>query len=81
MHQNAQFKWRTNKSHKPLVHARNLNIRLKGELAKQVIVAASGKASSVPAHALATAIVWQIQTMVNELSLLRIKLILVMNIR
>ncbi len=53
---------------------------VKGELAKQVVVAASGKASSVPARALATAIVWQIQTTVNELCLLHIKLILVMNI-
>ncbi len=41
---------------------------VKGELAKQVVVAASGKASIVPAHALATVIVWQIQTTVNELS-------------
>jgi hypothetical protein len=56
-------------------------VGVKGELAKQVVVAALGKASSVPAHALATAIVWQIQTTVNNLSLLHIKLILVMNIR
>ncbi len=40
---------------------------VKGELAKQVIVAALGKASSVPARALSMAIVGQIQTMVNEL--------------
>ncbi len=53
---------------------------VKGELAKQGVVAASRKASSVPARALAMAIVWQIQTMVNELSLLHIKLILVVNI-
>jgi hypothetical protein len=51
----------------------------KGELAKQGVVAASRKASSVPARALATEIVRQIQTTVNELSLLRIMLILVMN--
>jgi hypothetical protein len=44
-------------------------------------VATSRITSSVPARALATAIVRPIQTMVNELSLLRIKLILVMNIR
>ncbi len=50
-----------------------------GELAKQGDVAASRKTSRVPACALATAIKWQIQTMVNELSLLRLKLILVMN--
>ena len=81
VHQNAQFKRSTNKSHKPLVYAGNLNVNVKGELAKQVVVAASRKTSSVPAHALATEIVWQIQTTVNELSLLRIKLILVMNIR
>jgi hypothetical protein len=43
-HQNAQFKRCTNKSHKPLVHSGNLNVGVKGELAKQVIVAASGKA-------------------------------------
>ncbi len=54
---------------------------VKGELAKQGIVAASRKTSSVPACALATAIVRRIQTMVNELSLLGIKLILVMNTR
>ena len=54
---------------------------VKGELAKQVVVAASGKASSVPARALATEIVWRIQTTVDELSLLCIQLILVMNIR
>jgi hypothetical protein len=65
VHQNAQFKRRTNKSHKPLVHAGNLNVNVKGELAKQVVVAASRKASSVPARALAMAIVRQIQTMVN----------------
>jgi hypothetical protein len=41
-------------SHKPLVHAGNLNVGVKGELAKQGIVAASRKASSVPARALAT---------------------------
>ena len=80
-HQNAQFNRRTNKSHKPLVHAGKLNVSVKGELAKQGIVAASRKASSVPEHALAMEIVRQIQTTVNELSLLRIKLILVMNIR
>ncbi len=50
---------------------------VKGELAKQGVLAASRKAStsSIPAHALATAIVRQIQTTVNELSLLRKKLI------
>jgi hypothetical protein len=80
-HQNAQFKQRTNKSHKPLVLAGNLNVSVKGELAKQGVVAASRTTSSVPAHALATAIVRPIQTTVNELSLLHIKLILVMNIR
>ncbi len=80
MHQNAQFKQRTNKSHKPLVHAGNLNVSVKGELAKQGIVAASRITSSVPARALARAIVQPIQTTVNELSLLRMKLILVMNI-
>ncbi len=53
---------------------------VKGELAKQGIVAASRKASSVPARALAMAIVRQIQTTVNELSLLCIELILVMKI-
>ncbi len=46
---------------------------VKGELAKQGIVAASRITSSVPAHALATAIVRQIQTTVNELSLLPLK--------
>jgi hypothetical protein len=54
VHQNAQFNRGTNKSHKPLVHAGNLNVRVKGELAKQGVVAASRKTSSVPAHALAT---------------------------
>jgi hypothetical protein len=81
VHQNAQFKRHTNKSHKPLVHAGNLNVSVKGELAKQGIVAASKITSSVPARALATAIVQPIQTTANELSLLRIKLILVINIR
>ncbi len=80
-HQNAQFKRRTNKSHKPLDHAGNLNVSVKGELAKQGIVAASRKSSSIPARASATSIVQPIQIMVNELSLLQIKLILVMNIR
>jgi hypothetical protein len=56
-HQNAQFKRRTSKSHKPLVYAGNLNVNVKGELAKQVVVAASREASSVPARALAAAIV------------------------
>jgi hypothetical protein len=79
-HQNAQFKWCTNESHKPLVHAGNLNVNVKGELAKQGVVAASRKASSVPARALAMAIVRRNQTTVNELSLLHIKLILVMNV-
>jgi hypothetical protein len=79
-HQNAQFKWRTNKSHKPLVHAGNLNVSVKEELAKQGVVAASRITSSVPVRALAMAIVRPIQTTINELSLLRIKLILVMNI-
>jgi hypothetical protein len=79
-HQNAQFNRRTNKSHKPLVHAGNLNVRVKGELAQQGVVAASRKTSSVPARTLATEIVWRIQTTVNELSLLCIKLILVMNL-
>jgi hypothetical protein len=59
VHQNAQFKRRTNKSHKPLVHAGNLNVGVKGELAKQGIVAASREASSVPACALAMEIVRQ----------------------
>ncbi len=80
-HQNAQFNRRTKKPYKPLVHAGNLNVGVKGELAKQGVVAASRKTSSVPARALAMVIVRQIQTMVNELSLLRIKLILVMNTR
>jgi hypothetical protein len=53
----------------------------KGELAKQLIVDALQKASSVPVSAHATAIVRRIQTMVNESSMLHIKLILVMNIR
>jgi hypothetical protein len=74
-HKNAQFKRRTNKSYKLLVHGGNLNVGVKGELAKQGVVAASRKTSSVPAHALATEIVCRIQTTVNELSLLRIKLI------
>jgi hypothetical protein len=80
-HQNAQFNRCTNKSHKPLVHAGNPNVHVKGELAKQGVVAASRKTSSVPARALATEIVRRIQTTVNELSLLHIQLILVMNIR
>jgi hypothetical protein len=78
VHQNAQFNRRTKKPDKPLVHAGNLNVGVNGELAKQGIVAASKKTSSVPVRALAMAIVRRIQTMVNELSLLRIKLILVM---
>ena len=78
-HQNAQFNRRTKKPYKLLVHAGNLNVGVKGELAKQGVVAASRKTSSVSVHALAIAIVRQIQTMVNELSLLRIKLVLVMN--
>ena len=53
-HQNAQFKRRTNKSYKPLVHAVNLNVGVKGELAKQGVVAALRKKSGVPAHALTT---------------------------
>ncbi len=81
VHQNARFKRCTNKSHKPLVHAGNLNVGVIGELVKQGIVAASRKASSVPVRALATEIVWQIQTTVNKLSLLRITLILAMNTR
>jgi hypothetical protein len=80
VHQNAQFNRRTNKSHKPLVHAGNLNVSVKGELAKHCIVAASRKTSSVPARTLATEIVGRIQTTVNELSLLCIQLILVINI-
>jgi hypothetical protein len=80
-HQNAQFNRHTKKPYKPLVHAGNLNVGVKGELAKQGIVAASRKTSSVPARALAMAIARRIQTMVNELSLLRIKLILLMNTR
>ncbi len=63
----------------PISPCRKSKCGCKGELAKQGVVAASRKTSSVPAHALATAIVGQIQTRVNELSLLRIKLILVMN--
>jgi hypothetical protein len=42
-HQNAQFNRRTKKPYKPLVHAGNLNVGVKGELAKQGIVAASRK--------------------------------------
>ncbi len=80
-HQNAQFNRHTNKSHKPLVLPGNLNVGVKGELAKQGIVAASRKTSSVPVHALAMAIVRRIETTVNELSLLCIKLILLMNTR
>jgi hypothetical protein len=80
-YQNAQYNRHTKKPYKPLVHVGNLNVGVKGELAKQGVVAASRKISSVPAGALAMAIVWRIQTMVNELSLLRIKLILVMNTR
>jgi hypothetical protein len=38
-------------------------------------VAASRKASNVRAHALAMETVWRIQTMVNELSVLHIRLI------
>ncbi len=57
------------------------NVRVKGELAKQGVVAVSRKTSSVRARAHATEIIRQIQTTVNELSLLRIQLILVMNIR
>ncbi len=56
-HQNAQFNRHTKKPYKPLVHAGNLNVGVKGELAKQGVVAASRKTSSVPVHALATAIV------------------------
>jgi hypothetical protein len=78
-HQKAQFKRRTKKPYKPLVHAGNLNVGVKGELTKQGIVAASRKTSSVPARAFAMAIVQQIQTTENELSLLCTKLILVMN--
>ncbi len=54
---------------------------VKGELAKQGILAASRKASSVPVRALATEIVWQIQTTINEMSLLHLTLIFVMNTR
>jgi hypothetical protein len=50
----------------------NINVSVKGELAKQCIEAASRKASSVLACALAMAIVQPIQKMVNELSLLHI---------
>jgi hypothetical protein len=77
-HQNAQFKMRTNKSPRPLVHTGNLNVGVKGEYAKQGIVDASRKVSNVPAHAFATKIVWQTQTTVNELSVLRINFLLVL---
>ncbi len=80
VHQYAQFNRCTKKPYKPLVHAGNLNVGVKGELAKQGVVAASRKTSSLPACALAMAIVRQIQTTVNELSLLHVKLVLVMNI-
>jgi hypothetical protein len=39
-----------NKSPRPLVHAGNLNVGVKGDYAKQGIVDASRKASNVPAH-------------------------------
>jgi len=39
-----------NKSPRPLVHAGNLNVGIKGDYAKQGIVDASRKASNVPAH-------------------------------
>jgi hypothetical protein len=57
VHQNAQFNRCTKKPCKPLVLAGNLNVGEKRELAKQGVVAASRKTLSVPARALATAIV------------------------
>jgi hypothetical protein len=48
---------RTNKSHRPLVNAGNLNVGVKGDYAKQGVVDASRKASNVPAHVFAMEIV------------------------
>jgi len=50
----------TNKSHRPLVHAGNLNVCVKGDYAKQGIVDASRKASNVPTHVFAMEIVQKI---------------------
>jgi len=54
-------------------------VGVKGEYAKQGIVDASRKASNVPAHAFATKILWQTQTTLSELSVLRINYLLVIN--
>jgi hypothetical protein len=81
VHPSAQFNKRTNKSHNPFVLAGNRNVGAKGELAKQLVVDAFKKASSVPASAHAAAIIRRIQTMVNESSMLHIKWMLVMNLR
>jgi hypothetical protein len=56
----------------PLVHAGNQNVVVPTELAKKSIVAASRKASNAQAHAVATAIVPRIPTMVNEYFLLHV---------
>ncbi len=48
---------RTNKSHRPLVHAGILNVGVKGDYAKQGVVDASRKASNVQAHFFAMEIV------------------------
>jgi hypothetical protein len=79
VHKNAQFKMRINKSHKPLVHAGNQNVGVKGERVKPGVVAASRKDSNVPARALATVIARRIPTTVNEFSMLLMILILVRN--
>jgi hypothetical protein len=56
-HQNAQFKTCTNKSHKPLVYAGNLNVGVKGELAKQVVVAVHQERLQVYQH---VSLQWQL---------------------
>ena len=42
-----------NKSPRPLVHAGNQNVDVKGDYAKQGVMDASRKASNVPAHVFA----------------------------
>jgi hypothetical protein len=51
---------------KPLVCTGNQNVVVPTELAKQGVMAASRKASNAQAHAVATAVVRRIPTMVNE---------------
>ena len=66
----APFTRHTKLSPKPLVCVLNPSVVVPGETAKKGVVDASAKASNVRARALATGTVLQIQTMLNEWSVL-----------